>query len=201
MSAVDELPSWFIRQLNLEPEPIAPRLPPELLQQILPHALHDQAPAMRQKTRGRFRRVCKDWNDSVDFWKEVDVVGSARLHYLARHFVRCQVGSKKKVVVAGVGGASEEEKVVRKPWLEVRRMYLELDDVDEGGWSLLGVVSEVERLEIMSIEGWYLDSTDGGADRTASALSGLKKVTEFRLGGPVGTAGEWPVVGLGWVKE
>lgn len=189
-----DLPDWFIRQLILERPLAAPRLPPELLAPILNHALADQHPAARQKTRGRFRRVCKDWCESVDFWKEVDVVGSAKLHYLARHFVRSQ--AKKMATPDG-----PVEAPVRKPALEVKKLYLELDDVDEGGWSLLSLVSEVEELEILSIEGWYLDSNDGGAERTARVFAGLTKVKSFKVGGPSGNAGEWPVLGLSWVRE
>ena len=202
---MDELPAWFIRHLNLEPEPVTPRLPPELLQFILARALEGQPPVTRQRTRNRFRLVCRGWADSVAYWRELDVVGSARLHGLARHFARPAVRPKLKLgmeraVVAKVESMGPGE-VVRRPAVEVRSLYVELDDVDEGGWSLLRQVTEVEKLEINSVEGWYLDSTDGGASRTTTELAKLKKVQQFKLGGPPGEPGAWPVVGLSWVKE
>ncbi len=64
---------------------MSPRLPPEVLSEILDFALLNEHPAGRQLTRNRFRLVDRDWHSSFNYWKEIDVVGLQQVDRLGLH--------------------------------------------------------------------------------------------------------------------
>ncbi len=58
---------------------MTPRLPPELLAQILTCAQEGKHPLERQKIRNTFRSVCREWYLSFDHWREVCTTGAKEI--------------------------------------------------------------------------------------------------------------------------
>lgn len=63
---------------------MTPRLPAELLAEILTLAQEGQTPLGRQSTRFAFERVCRDWYLAQDHWAEVCVKGAGPIERLAK---------------------------------------------------------------------------------------------------------------------
>ncbi len=74
---------------------MTPPLPPELLSEILDHAVADwHERGERQSTRNAFRLVCRGWRDSFDYWRELEVEGCSQLARLTALLSETGAGSE-----------------------------------------------------------------------------------------------------------
>ncbi len=146
-------------------------LPTELKLMIVEEALAGAPSQERQQARHAIRRVSREWRDSVDYWKEIEVVGIKQVEKLK---------------------AKYKLKRTRANTLDqVRSVYIEVTDKrgkDKGAKvaGLLKLLVNVESVvivtgpSILSSGRW----TDSIGRSLLSALATLAKIKHFALGAP-----------------
>lgn len=118
---------------------MTPRLPPELLAEIVALAQVGELPRERQRLRVAFRSVCRDWYFADDFWSEVCLHGALNARKLAR-VLSARREAVDEAGSPGVGG-------------RVKSAYIGLLDKDKAQEGLdmsiaLRCMSQLERVEV-----------------------------------------------------
>lgn len=142
---------------------MTPRLPPELVKEVLFWAQLGQPNEQQQQTRDHFRLVCRDWRDSFVYWNQARVGDSDQLAGLASTLTRDTLATQP-------GQPTKAD--------QIRTLVVELgDDLGPAERNdlavVLGMVSAVERVEL-KLAGVL-------AARVAKALSKLVTVKYFNL--------------------
>ncbi len=154
---------------------MTPSLPHELLSEILGWATVSEEPAERQLTRNRFRLVCRAWNDSLHYWKDIDVGTLSKLSRL--------------MIALDLAGLKDPS---GPPALAVRSLGVQLAGAlwaQSDGTAILLVcevlrrVTGVERIEVAADQGIFASGRPEYElhPLLVQALSRLAAVRHFRL--------------------
>ena len=78
---------------------LVPSLPTELKLMIIEEALAGAPSQERQQTRQAIRRVSREWRESVDYWKQIELIGLEHVERLKTKFglKRARVGTLDQV--------------------------------------------------------------------------------------------------------
>ncbi len=167
------------------PRPTPPALPTELLQEILALALVDQDPGDQQLTRNRFRLVCKDWYSSLDYWKNISVVGSNSVARLGSRLRADQLGLAGQAVCEP--GAIEEALIVEG-----------VDGDNDSKYPptaasltacLLELLPGLKRLTLAYDERYFEPFSPVAGRLKLHALAQLKQLQRFHISGGAGSYG------------
>lgn len=143
---------------------MTPRLPPELISEILSWAQAGQTDSQQQQIRNEFRLVCHEWNTSFVYWNEIRVDGSDQLNGLANALTKNSSSTL-------FGHPTKAD--------QLRTVIINLgDDELEAGdraslATVLGLASSIERFELTVVGPL-------GA-RVSKALSKQTSIKHFKL--------------------
>ncbi len=159
----------------LSPQAMTPSLPPELLAEILERATERVEPAERQRIRNRFRLVCREWNESLDYWSEVFVGG---VQVIAR--------LKAALVEPSAAGFAERIRSVVLDRTGPNSMPEGIDSTEEDLlWDLVACFTSAERIQLsMDGLGGRFGDARGVAPALVRALAQLTNVRHFTLTSP-----------------